>query len=31
MVYYGISDKELHSNLNRECEEKVNWIKYGVC
>ena len=29
--YDGISDEELHSHLNREFEERVNWIKYGVC
>ena len=28
--YAGISDEELHFNLNREFEEKVNWIKYGI-
>lgn len=27
----GISDEELHSHLNREFEERVTWIKYGVC
>ena len=29
--YDGISDEELHSHLNREFEERVNWVKYGVC
>ena len=29
--YDGISDEELHSHLNREFEERLNWIKYGVC
>ena len=29
--YDGISDEELHFRLNREFEERVNWIKYGVC
>ena len=31
LFYYdGISDEELHLNLNREFEEKVNWIKYDI-